>query len=171
MNQADNPTENVTPNGTPRRWVKLMLWVSLSLNLLVFVAVGATLWRFSGGEGFHPPNRFTLGASELIRALPSDARHAMRRDLEPSEPREQRRERVMAWRSNLLAILRQDPFQPDALTDILEQNQQDIVVRVQQGQAALVAHIDAMSPSERSAYADSVENGMTRRRDRRRLRR
>lgn len=171
MNEPHNSTQNTADKPAPRRWTKRLFWLSLSLNLLVLGAVGATLWRFSGGDGFHLPARASLGASELIRALPARERHALRDEMGQKGQGDSRREQVVAWRSDMLSALRADPFQPDAVDALLAQNNQDMAVRIEQGQVALIARIAEMSQAERRAYADKVETGMTRRDGRRRLRR
>lgn len=152
-----------TSQSTPkRRWVKPLLFVSLAVNLLIVgIVVG---WSFSDGRKDRPqgPIRGVLG-EPFVRALPDTARQAIRRDIENergriSESRDVLRQRFQAF----LEALRNEPFQPDNVTRLLQEQRQVGILRQEFGEELLLRRLSEMTPAERSAYADRLERELRR---------
>lgn len=134
-----------------------LLFVSLAANLLIAgIVVG---WSFSDGRKDRPqgPIRGYLG-EPFVRALPSQARQAIRRDIMEEGPRlrESRnalRERFQAF----LAALRSDPFVPEDLARLLKEQRQVGITRQEFGEELLLRRLGEMNMEERSTYADQLE--------------
>jgi uncharacterized membrane protein len=139
----------------PRNWQRILLVASLALNLCI---IGAVAGIALGGGPKDRVQRFDLTVGPLTRAMDSDRRDAIREDLRESgafraEDRAGMRRDVAA----LLVTLRQDGFDEAAFRDVL-MRQRD---RMQSGQAAVIeavaAQVTDMSPQERAAFADALE--------------
>ena len=146
----------------PRRWMRWVLLVSLTLNLLVIgLATGAAL-RLSGwGEG--PPNR-ALGPM-LYRELPREDRRVLRGTLRTSEVAPPMRPRQQARAMALL--LRADPFETEAMAALLAQQRQTQVTFQSEVQRTWLVHVTQMTLDERAAYADRLEAAVERHRRKR----
>lgn len=148
--------EDVKP---PRRWVPVLLVVSLGLNLLVAGVIIGTALRFHGVRDDVPPG---FGPA-LYRALPDPERKALRRDLADKHRRgaEKRSRDFKALGKALRAI----PFDRDEVQNLLEEQAR----ANDEIQAALqeqwLARVSAMSDEERKAYADRLEDVLKRRPD------
>ncbi|SMX49290.1 periplasmic heavy metal sensor [Maliponia aquimaris] len=148
-------TESHDIKGGPRRWVRVLLFVSLALNLLVvgavtgFVLKGPQLVR---GDRADPVLPYT-------RAFDEDQRHALWRDLRSGLPREGAplREGYLEDYRTALEILRADPYDPARMEALLAaQAARGAEVRAR-GQKVLSAYLAAMDPEARRAYADRLE--------------
>ncbi|QFT64426.1 periplasmic heavy metal sensor [Roseivivax sp. THAF30] len=142
------------------RWMKVLLVLSLGLNLLI---VGTVVGTFAKRGPPGPSDR--LDSFAYARALD----HADRRAIF-SELRAARREidgPSIRDASGALSILRAEPFDSAAFADVIEaQNARGDQLR-EIGQSALIDRISAMSAEERNEYADRLEAAMEARRDRR----
>ncbi|MEL6799059.1 MAG: periplasmic heavy metal sensor [Pseudomonadota bacterium] len=146
-------------------WMRITLVVSLALNLLVIgIVVGALATRGGREDGTRPLGALRdLGPTPFIVAL--DPEH--RRDLAQSmrgeaaslrENREELRTRFEA----LLAALRADPFDPDAVAALLGEQRQVGARRQAIGEKLLLDHLASMSGAERAAYADRLDKSLRR---------
>lgn len=149
------------PPNPPRRfrWSRLVLVVSLGLNLLV---AGLVVGSFAGKERRGPPpaalSGRDMGYGPYIGALDREARVAASKDLRAQLPswRNLKAERAAHFRA-VVAALRADPYDPDALAALMAQ-QRDMLARGQiAGAQTLLTQIDAMDASRRAAYADRLE--------------
>lgn len=134
----------MTLSTLPRRW-RILLIGSLALNLLVAGAlVGALL---------HGPadDRRRSRGEPLVNALPDTDRAALRNRLQRPD-RDQRRARFQS----LLAILRADPFDPDALRAMLTTERDLGNARARLSEDAIIARLAEMSLAERAAYAERL---------------
>ena len=131
------------------RWMPVVLGLSLALNLAVVAAVGGAAWRHSGEERGGPA-RVTKGGALYMQALPREARRAIR---------EKTRAGPRAGRdaTEMLAALRQQPFDPAAAAQVLDTERDAGLQRRNATTAAWLSEITAMSTQERSAYADRLE--------------
>ena len=143
-----------------RGW-KVLLVVSLALNLLFVGLIGGAMARF-GGAGPHGGHEGARGGSlgtAVFRALPREDRRAMfrlmfsERSKKPEESSGARSEEAM----ELLANLRADQFDSDLLLQFAEQQADKRLSRRQQVAEAWVERVNAMSIEERRAYADRLE--------------
>ncbi|KQI72114.1 hypothetical protein AN191_08175 [Loktanella sp. 5RATIMAR09] len=150
--------EDKTPQARPGRLWRVVLVLSLALNLAVIgVVVGSAA---SGRWGDGPPRSFDLGLGPIARALEPQERRAIGRQLR--EDRSLRdfdlRDRV----NRVVAALQADPFDPDVLRALLaEQNARMTAVQAT-AQEVVVEEIVAMTPERRRAFAERVLEEMSR---------
>lgn len=145
-----------------RRWVMPLLFVSLALNLLV---AGAFVGRsFSPDQDRRDrvagPLRSVIGAP-FVRALDRDDRRALLEDVrrESKKIRENRdslRGRFQAF----LTALRADPFVPDDVKRLLQDQRQVAQGRQELGESLLLNRLSAMDAAARGAYADRLEESL-----------
>lgn len=143
------------PTGKKWRWSKLILAVSLTLNLLVAgVAVGS-LWRADRHAHHDRGDRLI----PLVMALPREDRQMLRKEFEAqwSAKRAERQSDGNTQIGQLLIVLRARPFDPVALQQHFDDRMQRHEHQLQIGRNALVARITALSEAERMSYADRLE--------------
>ncbi len=158
-------TEKPTPK---RRWVKPLLAVSLICNMLIIGVVAGIVIDNRGkdrGERLDGPARSVVGIP-FVRALEPEDRRALYQEIRRDDDRlRENRSALRARFEALLTALNTEPFDPEAVQVIL-QEQREIALRRQNiGEALLVEQLSRLDPTERAAYADRLA------RDLRRLRR
>ena len=147
MNVQDRP-------GRARVWLRIVLGLSLALNLAVIgLAVGAGL-RMAGGPETRrlPPS---VGAA-LYRAMPQEDRRALRERMHGGgrDARDARRVRDMA---EARAILTTEPFDAKALDALLRAEDSERRQWMDVAQAAWIERIVRMSPADRAAYVERLD--------------
>lgn len=147
MTDATTPTVRRSP-----LWMRVLLGVSLALNLAVIgLAAGAALRLFGHGGPPLPPESF---GGAIYRALePGDRRELSARVRATVEPRNSRREDA----ASLVRALRAEPYDAAAVVAVLDAQS---AARLGWREALQVAWLDqvaSMNASERKAYADRVE--------------
>ena len=135
-------------------WVKILLALSLALNLAIAGLVAGFMMRGPGPlRGGGPGLSYAL---PYIIAMERGDRRAVLgavRDNPDLPDRSARR----AQFDQMLTALRADPFERETVRDVLR-SQADGGARVQSvAQAAWLDRIAAMTVAERAAYADQVE--------------
>ncbi len=135
-----------------RAWVRILLGVSLALNLAVIGLVIGAAFRFGGPGGAHRPPP-PMGAI-LYRELPREDRKALRGRAfgGREEHATKRRDEAAA----IDAALRAVPFDAAALDAFLDgqaRHREEFLSIVQE---AWLARVSAMSDAERAAYADRL---------------
>ena len=148
----------IPPAPRPRRWVAVLLGLSLAANLLVVgVIVGTLGWRGGGGPMVRSAP-VEVSFFPYTEALAPQDRAAIRRDWSRSNPApravlDERRQEA----AELAALLRADPFAPDTVTALLEARAQRLADRQALAFAALRDRLLAMDPEARAAYAYRLE--------------
>ena len=151
-----NDTE--TPPVRNRRWLAPALFVSLAANLLVAgVVVGAVI---AGGpdRGGRPdgPARSLLG-EPFVRALESKDRRELGREMMSNRDKlRENRSDIRKRMESLLAALRDEEFDRDALSGLLSEQRGLAIARQELGEELLLNRLEAMSVDERRAYADRL---------------
>jgi len=104
-----------TGNGRTRRWLGILLTLSLAINLLIAGAVAGALWMRSGHDGPGHPRSGMVGGP-LTRALEPEARREIGRALRAvrAEAGGSRAARVASM-DRILEELTRVPFEPEAL--------------------------------------------------------
>jgi uncharacterized membrane protein len=159
------PEAQMPGRGGPSRWWRILLAVSLALNLaFVGLALGA------GMKHRREMIRDDDGARELrfgpfSEAFEEDDRKALGRAFRRQMPdfradRAALREEM----AEVLPILRADPFDRAALVAAMDRLGRRATERLAKGQALVVDHIAAMSAAERQAFADRLERELSRKR-------
>ena len=161
MTETVTPPPPSPPPATPKagRKLRIALAVSVALNLLIVGLVAGAALR--GG----PPDRMVrdLDFGPFTEALTSEDRDALRRDFIRQAPdlRDMRRQMRDDFRS-VLAALRADPFDAEALRDVVANQGDRMAARLALGQDLFLARIAAMTPAERAAFADRLEHRLER---------
>lgn len=150
-------------------WLRLLLVVSLALNLLV-AGVAAGWWLRHGGAAHgHHPARLEMAGGPLSRALTEADRREIGRAMRAAMRAQGIAQGAMhESMAALVADLRAEPFDAGRVTARLAAQRSAFAERFELGQAALVAHLAAMSAPERAAYADRLEAEIAAYRQRRR---
>ncbi|MBY6112846.1 periplasmic heavy metal sensor [Mameliella alba] len=147
------------------RWLRVMLFVSLALNLLVMGAVAGFVVKgppSPRGDRSDPVLPYT-------RAFDEEQRRALRRALWRSFPKDGSvRAAYLADYQQALGILRSDPFDRAALAALLTaQSERGAEARLR-GQEVLMTFLGELSADERKAYADRLEEELDKMRHRKR---
>ncbi len=153
------------PTSNPRRsptWMRILLGVSLALNLAVVgLAIGAS-FRVLGPGGPPPPPHSFGGA--LIRGLPvEDRKDISRRARDTLGSRRDHR----ADAERLITALRSDPFDQAAVAGLIEAQSSGRQAWAAALQSAWLEKVTAMTADERQAYADALEEAEKRRAEKR----
>lgn len=153
-------TETAKPRGT-RQWVRVLLFASLALNLMVVGLAAGLIWR--GPPDHRAPSQSRDQSMPYTRALERDDQRALRRQLRDafSGAPHDRGNLARAYRRSV-DLLRADPFDPDALRANLDAQSLNALSRLKTGQKVLADYLASMSPSQRAAYADRLEQEITR---------
>ena len=158
MNDAKTP-----PAKPPFAWGRVVLFVSLALNLAVIGIIGgAVLGRFGPGHGGLSAR--DVGFGLFNEALTEQDRKDLRRAYVKAKPnlraeRRQMREDLQG----ILTLLRASPFDPAALKTTLDLGVARLAERQSLGQTILLDHLAKMSPEDRAAFAERLETSLKRR--------
>jgi uncharacterized membrane protein len=152
----------------PRRWTRVVLVVSLTLNLLVLgLIVGAKVSGHRGDDFDHRgPERGAirdLGFGPIAKALD----HKDRREIGRAFRRESgsfKDNRAVLERDfvMLLQILRSDSFDAAAFEATMAQQAERLRLRGETLRHLLVEQIGGMSVADRKAFADRLESAVDR---------
>ncbi|MDX1742107.1 MAG: periplasmic heavy metal sensor [Ruegeria sp.] len=145
-----------------RRWVTVLLSVSLALNLLVAGVALGTVYRVKGGEPDKAPPGF---GPALYRALPKEERKALRGELSERHIRDAKM-RSQGFAA-LQTALRAEPFDPVPVNTLLNQQAQAMAELQSALQEEWLERITAMTGTERKAYADRLQQVIKRKTHRR----
>ena len=159
------PETDAQPPRRTRRLVKVILTISLTLNLLVLgLVVGAHVRDGHDDRRFGPPDRSIardMGFGPFIAAFPREDRREMAMALrDRTGPFLDNRQALVEEMEGILATLRAEPFDAAALTVLLEAQGSRIRERAEIGREILVGQIDKMTPAERARFADKLEQGL-----------
>ncbi len=149
---------------TSRRF-KVVLACSLALNLLVAGMVAGAAWRHGGDRGGgwrSAPPALQGYAAPYVRALPQAQRRSLHKAIRQSSSREERR----AAYQDMLGALRAEPFDAQAVRALLTAQRDRVLAAQSAGQTQWIALVEAMTPQERAAYADQLEETLKKRRSR-----
>ena len=141
-----------------RTWVRVLLGVSLALNLAVVgIAAGAAL-RFGKPDGTHRPPP-PIGAL-LYRELSREDRKEMRS--RAAETRQSHGDRRKDEVAQIDAALRAVPFDPVALNEVLSAQTRKREAFQDEVQQLWLKRVSEMSDKERAAYADRLKHAVER---------
>ncbi len=134
-------------------WVKIVLAVSIALNLAVAGIVGGAMLR-----DHNPQAPSAEGVSILARAMPfkfqTQLRGAMRdRRAEFRADREAMR----TLRANLIEALQAEPFEISAVETVLSNQRALTANLVVAGHSEVIAQIAAMDREDRARYVENLQ--------------
>jgi hypothetical protein len=145
--------------GTKKRWMPIVLGLSLAVNLAVIAAVsGAALRHKNYDKGRQHVDK---GGAIYMRALPHETRREIFGKL-----RENKRN-IGINPAEMLDILKHVPFDVDAATRVLNAQNDAGLQRVQAVTDAWLTEITEMSVKERDAYAGRLQELLEQREERR----
>lgn len=149
-------SEAGTPVPPTRGWVKVLLVLSLAVNL----GIGGLF----AGSYFAPPkskSRHELGLGPFAEAMNREDWKAMRPAFMARNPDLNRGETALrADFDPVLAALRAEPFDKAALQSTLESIGQRNADRLASARQVIVDYLATLSPQARQDYADRVEAAM-----------
>ncbi len=152
------PQHSLPPKSGMSKRSRLLLVVSLSLNVLIVMAlVGAHFAPDERRAG--PPRVKDLGASALFAAIPADEQAGFRASLREKIKTGKRPDRRALRQLNdtLLVALRAEPFDTVAVAKALEATEAARRQQLLIGQEAFVAYLAKMTPEQRQKMADTLE--------------
>jgi uncharacterized membrane protein len=162
--------ENVAADRTPSKGLRRALYVSVAVNLLVVGAVVGLLVAHGLREGYPHGDRGVVGFGRYTQALSPQDRaalrdayrgqmHDMMRQGAGGAEYDDPRALFRAERASIVAALRADPFDPAAVQALFDRQKTRMTAAIALGQSLLLQRISAMSPQERTVFADRVEAG------------
>ena len=163
MTNDSEPTQ-----GGMRTWVRIVLFVSLALNLLVIGLAAGMMLR--GGIDRHPATTGPDAVRPYTRAFDDRQRDALRdafRNAMQRDRNQRDRGLIISDYRTAVAALRAEPFDPDGFRAILSEQARRAEQRREIGQAVLSDFLADMSRDERLAYAARLEAAIERFRERR----
>ena len=160
----DTLAKNPTPAPGSGRGLKIVLAVSLALNLAVIgIASGAAL-KAHRGDGGRPPDVRELNFGPFSEALSRPQRRDLLRGfISDRAGLRDLRGQIGTEFQAVLAAVRANPFDPAALEAALSAQSRGTVERLDRGRKALQAVILAMTPEQRADYAERLQRGLERR--------
>ena len=151
---------NTQPQPRLGRRLKIVLAVSLALNLLFVGLIAGAAFRFGGKGGPQGPSMQSY-AAPYMRALPREQRKAMNQTMRAEGLMPSRAERGKFYQ-DVLGALRAETFDPASIM-VAMGKQRDVVSGVQTAaQDAWLKVVSDMSPAERLVYADALEERLKR---------
>lgn len=154
------------PSPRPRRrWTTPLLILSLTANLLVIGVIVGWLLSPHGPRAHSRDHAWaTRGfvAEPFVRAFSEEDRRAMFTRIARDRPFRDVRGDFAARIPGLLDAIRADPFDPAAISDVFDAQRSDLAARQRAGESLLLERLSEMTPEERAAYADRLEERFTR---------
>ena len=155
------PSRTDPPPPPTSRGLKVALAVSVALNLGVLgLGLGSAFhgWRHGPGDMVR-----SIGFGPFTDALEPKDREALKdRFLAKMSDFRAERQRMQADTAAVLTVLRADPFDPAALDAALGTMEHHISERMGLGRGLIEDFIKALSPADRLAFADRLEDSLRR---------
>ena len=149
---------NLAPaNPKPGRGLRIALAVSLALNLGVAGLVGGLLWH--DGPGGHGDLVRDMGFGPFDEALRPEDRDALKKSAQQraGDLRTARRE-MQGDATAILTALRNDPFDPAALTAAFAAQQKHLADRIGFGSELIRDFLAALPQQDRLDFATRLED-------------
>lgn len=141
--------------GTPG-WIKLLLVVSLALNLLVAGLAAGFILRGPPSSGFFAGVPVD-GIRSFQRAMPDSERAALRRDLRARSGEFRRlRADMQQMREQLLAELSREPFSEQEFRAVIDRQAELLQAAGLTLRDVLTARVAAMDPQTRAEFAQRL---------------
>lgn len=147
--------ENPLPS-QPSRLTRGILIGSLALNFLI---IGGAIGFVATADKHRQPLPSSFSIGPFTQALEDGQRQQVRAKLKDnmeSRRQEDRRESRRAF-SAFLASLQQEPFERTAVVDALNAMEMQSKTRRMEGTNAFLDALETMTPEERSAYVERLE--------------
>lgn len=139
-------------------WVRILLVISLCLNIGFIGILGGAVWRYHSAGSDKVRTSGAPTASFYMRALDRDDRRALGlRMREAGRNNKQVPSDIRAGFVAALEILRADEFDAQAFDQIVRQHAKTADERLNSAREVFLDHITTLSPEDRKAYADRLE--------------
>ena len=146
--------------GRMRPGIKILLVVSLALNLLVIGLIGGAL-VMRGKWQEHHMSRMEMIGGPLTRALDRADRRAIGRAMRESfGDRQARHDKMRAEFETIVAELKAVPFDVGTVANQMAAHRKHFNARMEQGQALLLQRLSMMDDAERAAFAERLQSGV-----------
>jgi uncharacterized membrane protein len=143
---------------TSGRWMRILLVLSLTANLLIVGLAAGAAWRHGGERGGRD-----FGFGPLTEAMSFTDRKALRDAFLEKHPDARAERRAMrADFEALIVALRAEPFDAAAVESAVATIARRNAELLETGRNLVVAHLAAMTAEERAAFADRLEKGLRR---------
>lgn len=151
-------SEEITPAPSRMKpWLRVLLVLSLALNLLVIGALVGALVTGPVWRSGHP-SRLEVAGGPLTRALSPEDRRAIGKEMRKAHRKEAgHRARHHGELLALVADLKTTPFDPVAVEQRLLRHRQSFDDRFGLGLKLLTERLTQMTPEDRAAYADRLQ--------------
>ncbi len=148
----------------PGRKLRIVLFASLALNLLVVgLVVGAMVAHGFGKDG-RPPRMDQVGGP-MTRALSEEDRRALGREMHRAyRDRRPDRAAIRAEFEQVIAALERTPYDPEIVRASVERQMQAVAEGARLGRELLLERLEEMSDAERAAYAGRLREALERKR-------
>jgi Spy/CpxP family protein refolding chaperone len=152
---------------SPSRLMRGMLIGSLALNLLV---VGGGIGLMATAGKHRDPQQASFNLGPFTGALLDDQKEEVRAKLyeRMEERRHLDRKDARRMMRALLTAIQQEPFERDAVREIVKDMDAQSQIRRSQGTETLLDAFDAMSHAERLSYVERLEENFTSKRKKKR---
>lgn len=150
------PTGADAARSPTRRWIKVLLFASLALNIAVAgLALGAMLRHDEARENRSArPDR---SSGPYTASLSRDDRRAIWREMRARQGDDRPDwSQIRADYDAVVMALRTEPFESDVLREIVTRQFDAGIARQQLGNTLLLERIETMTPEERAAFADRL---------------
>ncbi len=136
-------------------WKKMLLIVSLGLNILVISALAGSVFKMRGGDR-HLDGASVQGA--MIRALPEDQRRQLgQRIRKNGEHFKAQRGQSRALRAALKEAIAAQPFDGEALHQVFERQKGLRSAFSERGDALWIELITSMTDEERATFSENIQ--------------
>lgn len=151
---------NMQQQAKPRRVWRIVLVMSLAVNLLMVGLIGGAFLR-SGGS---PPGAFDVRLGAFAAALSPKDRREIGDQLRRGDGKlgQSRADRRKAF-EDLILVLESQPFDPEALLRIFQSQQERQFELQGKALAAFVVRVSEMTLEERTAFAGRLRESSERR--------
>lgn len=138
------------------KWPRILLIASLSANLLFFGLMAGAAWQGPTAERLTGPGgEFRV----MERALPEEARAMLKEEMRRNRQAFTGKRRELGEiRRAMIETLRTQPFDGAEMEALLDRQRTFWLELGKSGQALMLARMEEMTPEERSAFADNLEN-------------
>lgn len=160
--KPDAPAIEPRPKTGAPTWMKILLAVSLAMNLgIAGTVAGFAIRGGKDGDFGRPPVRET-SFGPFSDALTRDQRRELLRGFMEKGPRgPELKEQIRQEYDGVITALKKEPFDASLLDQAVVQQGQKMIERLNVGRQALVDLVRSMSPEERKEFVQRLENAIS----------
>lgn len=146
-----------------KRSLQVLLFASLALNLLVVGLVLGAAFSHRADDDHRHRSHVSQPGGPLAAALERRDRRAVGRELRQAIGAERAAQgSARSSYGNVIAVLTATPYDADAMRAAVTAQMQPAIRRVELGVDILLDRLDGMTPAERAAYAERLQEVLER---------